>query len=117
ALLAVKVARLVASPGGVIALVPRPKALLRGPSLNQGAIDAEVLIAHQITPARLLDHLGEQGRNHLVLKKSVLVLAEGRMVPHRIVNAQANKPAKQQVVLNVLHQLAVAANAVEHTKQ
>jgi len=39
------------------------------------------------------------------------------MVPYRLVDAQTDEPAEQQVELNPLHQLARPANAVERLQR
>lgn len=62
-------------------------------------------------------HFGEQLRDHCMLQQAVAILAEGRVVPHRIVDAQPDKPSEQQVVMRLLDQLPFAANAVQHLQQ
>ncbi|MNT01458.1 hypothetical protein D3C72_1359240 [compost metagenome] len=45
------------------------------------------------------------------------VLGEDRGHPNWVVHRQPDEPAKQQVVLRLLHELALGANAVEHLQQ
>jgi hypothetical protein len=61
---------------------------------------------------RLQELLGDVG-----VEQAVPVLRVGRVVPHRIVNAETDEPAKQQVVVELLHQLALGANGVERLDQ
>ncbi len=96
-LLSVKV-RAIAIVGAILAA----KALLRGPGLDQRAVHGEVLVGHE--PPGLLVHLGEESLRHIGSQQPIAVLGEHRMVPHRIVHAQAHEPAKQKVVVDLLHQ-------------
>ena len=76
------------------------KTLLRGPGLNQRAVHSEVLVGHELL--RLLVHLGEKSLGHIRAQQPIPVLGKHRMVPHRIVHAQAHEPAEQQVVVDLL---------------
>jgi len=53
----------------------------------------------------------------LSLQQPVPVLREYRVIPNRIINPQPNEPAKQQVELKPLHQLALRADRVESLQQ
>ena len=46
-----------------------------------------------------------------------MVPGEDRRNPHGIVHRQPDKPAEQQVVLDLLHQLALRADVVQHLQQ
>ena len=39
------------------------------------------------------------------------------MIPHRIIDAETNEPAEQQVVIDLLHQLAFRAHRVERLQK
>ena len=39
------------------------------------------------------------------------------MIPHRIIHAETDKPAEQQIELQPLHQLALRADAVKRLQQ
>jgi len=87
------------------------------PGLDQRAVHAEVLARQQ---SALLGHLHrrvEQLGHRVVLDEPVAVLAEHRVVPHAVLDGQAHEPAEQQVVLNLLDELPLAAYAVEHLQQ
>ena len=56
--------------------VPRLEALQAGGSLNQAAIDGEVLVRQQAAFMGVGYHLVEQLLSHLVLKQALAVLGE-----------------------------------------
>ena len=118
ALLTVEMALAVAArPRRLAAAVLGPEALHGGPSLDQRAVDREVLVRQQRLDLRLVEHGTQELGRDLALEQPVAVLGEHRHVPHRIVDAQADKPAKQQVVVQLLHQLALRAHRVEGLQQ
>jgi hypothetical protein len=51
------------------------------------------------------------------VEQSVTVLRECRMIPHGIIDAEPNEPAEQQIVVDLLHQLALGAHRVEGLQQ
>lgn len=80
------------------------EALLARPRLQEGTIDREMLVRQQPGRPRLLDHRLEEMARDLVFQQAIMVLAEGRRVPHRLIHAQADEPAEQQVVADLLDQ-------------
>ena len=88
ALLAAKV-RAIAVVGAVLGA----KALLRSPRLNQRAVHGEVLVGHKLLRPHV--HLREEALRDIARQQAVAVLGKHRVVPHRIVHAQANEPAKK----------------------
>ena len=52
-------------------------------------------------------------RKHLLVQQPLAVFGKGGGVPDRIVGAQADKPAVQQVVVELLEQKPLGANPVE----
>jgi len=68
-------------------------------------------------------HLGvvQQPGHELLEDVAVLqpfaVLGERRGVPHRIIRRQADEPAIQQIVVQLLDQLPLRADAVEHLQE
>ena len=50
-------------------------------------------------------------------QQALAVFCEHRGHPYRILHRQADEPAVEQVVLDLLHELALRANAVEHLEQ
>jgi hypothetical protein len=91
------------------------KTLLAGPCLDQGAVHREVLIGHQAL--RPFEHPPEETPGDLLIQQAVAILAEYRRRPDRFVHIHADEPAKQQVVVQLLHQQALAANRVEDLQQ
>ena len=79
-----------------------------------GAIHAEVLAREQFLLLGLLHDLIEELDDRIVRDQAVAVLAEDSGHPDCVVHGQADEPAKQKVVLGLLHQLALRAHAVEH---
>src|SRR5258706_7449775 len=116
-------AKVHARVAGIIVSRPFPrslnrlKALLAGPRLQQRAINSEVLLGHQASPLSFLDDLCQKFTGDIPSKEAVPVLAERRGVPHRVVHRQPYKPPKQQVVIELLHQHALAPNRVQHLNQ
>ena len=76
------------------------KALLRRPRFNQGPVDSEVLVRQQSLLPCLISDLAEELRGHIRADQSISVFGEGGMIPHFVVNRQANKPTEQHVESN-----------------
>lgn len=98
----------------VVRSVFRAKALLAGPGLNQRTVDGEMLFREQALPVGLPHDFGEEEFNDLVLEQAIPVLRENRVIPDRIFQRQPNKPAEQEVVAHLFHQLPFGADRVEH---
>jgi hypothetical protein len=49
--------------------------------------------------------------------QSIPVLGESRRVPHRVVRRKPGEPAIQKIIVELFHQLAFRADAVEHLEQ
>lgn len=94
-----------------------PAALLRSPGFQQSAIDGEVIGREQMASARLLDHAVEEGNRDVSGQESLAVLAEGGRRPHRIIGVQADEPVEEQIVVELLHELTLAANGEKHLNQ
>jgi len=60
---------------------------------------------------------GHELREHIAVLQPFPVLGEGGRVPDWIVRRQSNEPAIQKIVVQLLHQLAFRADAVEHLQQ
>ena len=87
------------------------------PGLDQRAIHREVLFAQQLMFPRLLQHRLQQPHRHLARQQPLPVFGEHRRVPHRLVRIHAHEPAKQQVVIQLLHQLPFAADGIQNLQQ
>jgi hypothetical protein len=112
ALLAVEVRTIAAI---VVRSILGAEALVRRPRLDQRAVHGEVIVTHEAL--RLLVHRSEKLLCHLAVQQPVAVLGEDRMVPHRVVHAQAHEPAEQQVVVQLLDQLPLRADRVKRLQQ
>ena len=97
--------------------VLRPEALHRRPGLDQRAVDREMIRAEQPLHPRLRQHRAQELGGDVALQQPLAVLGERRVIPDRIVNAEADKPAKQQVELQPLHQLPLRADRIERLQQ
>src|SRR5262245_6569546 len=98
----------------IVAVFPL-EALLARPSFNQRPVHREVLITHQ--PFRLRFDFRKEPLRQILIQHPFAVLAEHRMIPYRLVHLQAHKPAKQQVVVELLHQQPFTAHRIEHLQQ
>jgi len=65
---------------------------VRGPGLEQGAIDAEVLARDVAPQLGLLDDLGQEPIGDLGLEQPLPVLGEGGGVERRGVDGQVQEP-------------------------
>ena len=101
---------------------------MRRPGLQQGAIHGEMLVAEQRLDLRCAHQLLQelpQGppahsaslRKHPVIEEPLPVLGECGGVPDRIVGTQADKPAEQQVVVELLQQKPLRSDPVERLQQ
>ena len=62
------------------------------------------------------DDLGLHRRD-VGVEQPVAVLRERRMIPDRAVDAEADEPAEQQIVVDLLHQLPFGTDRVESLQQ
>jgi hypothetical protein len=65
----------------------------------------------------MIEHGGEEFRRDLAAEPPVAVLGEHGDVPHRIVDAEADEPAEQQIVVELLHQLPLGPHRIERLQQ
>src|SRR6266536_5520779 len=65
----------------------------------------------------MVQKLGHEFGKHLAILQSVAVLREGGRIPDRVVGRKPHKPAVQEIVIQLLHQLEFRPDAVEHLKQ
>ena len=101
----------------IIAAGLRLETLHRGPRLDQRTVHREVLARQQRLHPALRQHCGQELRRDVAAKQPVPVLREGRVIPHRIVDAEADEPTEQKIVLQPLHQLPFRADRVEGLAQ
>ena len=90
---------------------------MRCPGLQEGAIHREVLIAEQRLDLWSSHQPSQEHPHHLLIEQPLPVLGERGGVPDRIIRAQAHKPTKQQIVVELLQQKPLRADAVERLQQ
>jgi hypothetical protein len=105
-----------AIPFGVAA-VPGPKTLLRSPGFDQRSIHRKMLVRQERFHLRVVQKLGHELLEHVALLQPIPVLREGRRVPHGIVRGKPDEPAIQKIIVELLHQLPLRADAVERLQQ
>src|SRR5712675_215466 len=91
--------------------------LVSGPGLDQRAIDGKMLVREQALSARLIEHRVEKALRYLSHQQTLAILGEDRHIPHRVVDVEPHKPAKQEVVIELLHQKSLAAHRVKHLQE
>ena len=50
-------------------------------------------------------------------KQPLPVLRERRMIPNGVINAEADEPAEQQIIVDLLHQLTLGTHRVKCLQQ
>ena len=73
--------------------------------------------AEQPFHSRLRYHRGQQLGGDVALQKPLAVLRKRRVIPGPIVNADADKPTKQKIELQPLHQLPLRPDRIERMQQ
>jgi hypothetical protein len=91
--------------------------LLASPRFNQGAVHRQMLVGQKPLCPGMTENPFKKGPGNVSFKKPVSILAENGCVPNRIVHAQTDKPAKQQVVIKLFHEEPLAAHGVRHLRQ
>ena len=70
-----------------------------------------MLVRQQRLHLRMIEQPRHELLKHLAGLQAFAVLGERRWIPHQIVRRQADEPAIQQVVVQLLHQLPLRADA------
>ena len=76
-----------------------------------------MLARQQSLDPRPCQHGGQEPGRDLAFEQPVAVLREGRVVPHRIVDAEPDEPPKQQIELQPLHQLPLRSDRIKCLQQ
>ena len=93
------------------------EALLPSPGFDECAIHAEVFIGKQFLGTCLLDDEREELFSHCAFQQPVPVLREYRGMPHCFIRGQADKPAEQEVVFQLLHQHALTTHRIQQLQK
>lgn len=96
-----------------LALFDRPQALERGGRLDERAVEGEVLAAEQLVRRGLGTDRREEGLGDRGGEQAVAVLRERDRMPDRLVRRQADEPAQEQVVAQLLAEPALGGDGVE----
>src|ERR1700730_16494326 len=91
--------------------------LMSSPGLDQRAVDGKMLVREEALDTRLSEHRVEKALRYLGHQQTLAVLGEDGHVPHRIVDVEPHKPAKQEVVIELLHQKPLAAQRVKYLQE
>ena len=91
--------------------------LHRGPGFDQRAVDQEVFVRQQWCDLTMRKDRRHHLARHLGRQQPVPVLGKHGRHPHRIVDPEADKPAKHQVVIHLLHQLALGPDREQELQQ
>src|SRR5215475_10109283 len=97
--------------------VLRLEALHRRPGCNLRPVDREMFVRQQPTQLRMLHERGQKLPCHVCFKQPIAVLREHCRNPYRLVHAETNEPAVEQVVVELLHQLPLRADGIERLQQ
>src|SRR5258708_22170651 len=92
------------------------EALPARPGLDQSAVHGEVLVGEKTDTRPLGENLLQEDRRHVALEQPRSVLRERLSVPDPVVEAQAHEPTEEDVVVEVLDELALATKGVKHLK-
>src|SRR5580692_12989372 len=66
---------------------------------------------------RMVQKLRHELLKHVAALQTLPVLGEGRRVPDGVVRGEPNKPAIEKIIVELRHQLAFRADAVEYLPQ
>ena len=105
-----------ATPRWVI-LVAGAVALLRRPRLEERPVHAEVVVRQQPAAAGLRAHRKEELTRDVVRKQARPVLRERRRIERLVADVQVQEPFEQQVVLQPLAELPLAAHREQRDQQ
>src|SRR6185503_2069866 len=89
------------------------EALQARPCLDERTVDREMVARQQRPHLAVSKNGGHELRRHLGIEQPVAVLREDGRVPDGIVDAEPDEPAEHQVVVELLHQLALRTLATE----
>ena len=98
-------------------LVFGPKALEAGRRFDQCAVDREVVVTQQSQASCLAHHLVEELLGNVMLEQPLAVLGEHGRIEARLHQVHIQKPAIQEVVVQLLTEGPLAAHRVQRDQQ
>jgi NAD-dependent DNA ligase len=75
-----------------------------------------VIVRQEALHLSVTQHRFEKFSCNIAIQQTVAVLREGRVVP-KIVDSEADEPAEQQIVINLLHELALRAHGIKRLQE
>jgi site-specific DNA recombinase len=93
------------------------EALEAGRGFDQRTVHSEMLVAQQAQPSSLAHHLIEEPLGDVVLEQPSTVLGEHGRIEAGLDQAHIQKPPKQQVVIQLLTESALAAHRIQADQQ
>lgn len=93
------------------------EALDGGPGFDEGTVNGKVLAGQKALAFRLGQYPGQELSGNLGTDQPFAVLGKAGMVPDLLFQAHAEEPAEQEVVVDLFHQLPVAADGIENHQQ
>jgi hypothetical protein len=103
--------RIASRAGRLARTVLRPEAFEARPGFEQGPVDREVLTRQQGFDFLLRQNRSEKLRGDIAFEQPVTVLGEGCRIPHRVLDAEPDKPAEQRIMVEPLDQWARSGEA------
>jgi hypothetical protein len=76
-----------------------------------------VLLRQQLLDRRLVQHGHHELARDIAVNQPVAVLRKRRRVPHGRVHLPPDKPAEQQIVFELLHELSLRTDRIEGLQQ
>lgn len=76
-----------------------------------------MFVGDETLPFGQVQHAVKEFPRHVGTQQAVAVDAEARAIPDRVVHGQSDKPAEQQVVVELFHQLPFAAHGEQDLQQ
>src|SRR5271170_3047379 len=89
------------------------KTFLAGPRFDQRTINGKMFVAQQSALARKRNHFTKERGGNISVKETVTVLGEHRMIPDCIVHRKTDKPSKEQIVVQLLHQQSFTTDGIQ----
>ena len=116
ALLTPKIASVIAATASTKGVLGA-ETFVRRPCCDHRVVDAEMLIAQKAGHPCVLNDGLEQLTGDIRHEQPITVLAEGRVIPRRLIRRQPDEPAGQKVVLALIYRQPLAADRKQNLQQ
>lgn len=93
------------------------EAFLAGPRFDQCAVDGELLVRQQGRDLFMMQQRVHEAIEQIAVLQALTILRKRRGIPHRVVRRKPDKPAVQQIVVQLFHQLPLTPYAVKHLQE